>query len=212
MAHNNPGYDIQSRERVATGSSSSRSRAGCRGRRRHDLEEPDPDRAQQARPFILALVRGRRGRLDRGPLPHASIPRPRGCALRSHEGDVRLGATSGTAPNHLRAPQRPSIEHWIELMVERIKAQFHPRTDRPVRLAARAATLDRTRTSTCSWCSTRSRTPTTWPRRYGVAVSDMPVPKDIVVTTPAEILQRGLVVGTVLKPALEDGRTVYARV
>jgi hypothetical protein len=42
-------------------------------------------------------------------------------------------------------------------------------------------------------------------------VSDMPVAKDIVVTTPEEIRRRGHLVGTVLKPALEGGRTVYAR-
>jgi predicted nucleotidyltransferase len=44
-----------------------------------------------------------------------------------------------------------------------------------------------------------------------VAVSDMPVAKDIVVTTPEEIRLRGHLIGTVLKPALEDGRTVYAQ-
>ena len=45
-----------------------------------------------------------------------------------------------------------------------------------------------------------------------VAVSDMPVAKDIVVTTPEEIREHGHLVGSVLKPALETGRTVYARV
>jgi predicted nucleotidyltransferase len=43
------------------------------------------------------------------------------------------------------------------------------------------------------------------------AVSDIPVAKDIVVTTPAEIAKRGHVVGSVLRPALREGRTLYSR-
>jgi predicted nucleotidyltransferase len=40
---------------------------------------------------------------------------------------------------------------------------------------------------------------------------DLPVPKDIIVTTPAEIARRGDVVGTVLRPALRQGRVLYER-
>ena len=36
-------------------------------------------------------------------------------------------------------------------------------------------------------------------------------PKDVVVTTPDEIARRGNVVGTILEPALREGRTVYRR-
>ncbi len=81
------------------------------------------------------------------------------------------------------APQRPSIEHWIELMVERIKAQFHPerivlfgshargdaRLDSDVDLLV---VLDEIENSHDVATAIR------------VAVSDMPVAKDIVVTTP----------------------------
>ncbi len=42
-------------------------------------------------------------------------------------------------------------------------------------------------------------------------VSDFPVSKDIVVTTPDEISRRGHVVGTVLHDALREGRVVYER-
>jgi predicted nucleotidyltransferase len=43
------------------------------------------------------------------------------------------------------------------------------------------------------------------------AVADLPMGKDIVVTTPEEIARRGELVGTVLRPALKDGRDVYVR-
>ncbi len=45
----------------------------------------------------------------------------------------------------------------------------------------------------------------------GVAVGDLPIAKDIVVTTPAHIAQRGHVIGTVLRPALRDGKVLYQR-
>lgn len=40
---------------------------------------------------------------------------------------------------------------------------------------------------------------------------DLPVAKDVVVTTPEIISRSGDVVGTVLSYALEEGRTVYER-
>jgi predicted nucleotidyltransferase len=40
---------------------------------------------------------------------------------------------------------------------------------------------------------------------------DMPVAKDIVVTTPEEIERRGDLVGTVLRPALREGKVLYER-
>ena len=41
------------------------------------------------------------------------------------------------------------------------------------------------------------------------ALGDIPVCKDIVVTTPDEIARRGHVLGTVLHAALREGRVVY---
>ena len=41
------------------------------------------------------------------------------------------------------------------------------------------------------------------------ALGDLPVAKDIVVTTPDEIARRGDLVGSVLRPALREGRTLY---
>lgn len=43
------------------------------------------------------------------------------------------------------------------------------------------------------------------------SLSEMPVSKDIVVTTPEEISHRGGVAGTVLHAALREGRVVYER-
>jgi predicted nucleotidyltransferase len=44
------------------------------------------------------------------------------------------------------------------------------------------------------------------------ALGDLPLSKDIIVTTPAEIATRGNLVGSILRPALLEGRTVYERV
>lgn len=42
-------------------------------------------------------------------------------------------------------------------------------------------------------------------------LGDMPLPKDIVVTTPDEIARRGQIVGTVLRSALREGTVVYGQ-
>ncbi len=43
------------------------------------------------------------------------------------------------------------------------------------------------------------------------ALRDLPVGKDIIVTSPEEIERRGDLVGSILRPALRDGRTFYER-
>jgi len=43
------------------------------------------------------------------------------------------------------------------------------------------------------------------------ALNGVPVSKDIVVTTPEEIAQRGEVIGLVLRPALREGKVIYER-
>lgn len=43
------------------------------------------------------------------------------------------------------------------------------------------------------------------------ALRDLPVSKDIVVTTPDEIARRGDLIGPVLRPALRDGKVLYER-
>lgn len=55
------------------------------------------------------------------------------------------------------------------------------------------------------------------PDKHRIAVDirrllrDMPVGKDIVVTTPDEIARRGHMVGTVIRAALREGIVVYER-
>ena len=43
------------------------------------------------------------------------------------------------------------------------------------------------------------------------ALNDSPVPKDIIVTTPEEIARRGSLVGSILRPALREGRVIFER-
>ena len=45
----------------------------------------------------------------------------------------------------------------------------------------------------------------------GAALADVSLAKDIIVTTPGEIADRGHVVNTVLRSALREGRVVYER-
>ena len=45
----------------------------------------------------------------------------------------------------------------------------------------------------------------------GVAVNDIPMPKDIVVTTPEDFEWQKEIVGTIERPAVREGRLVYAR-
>ncbi len=42
-------------------------------------------------------------------------------------------------------------------------------------------------------------------------LADAPLPKDVIVTTEAEIAQRRDAIGSVLRPALREGITVYER-
>jgi len=42
-------------------------------------------------------------------------------------------------------------------------------------------------------------------------LADLPVSKDIIVTTPDEIARRGHLVGTILRPALREGKVLYGR-
>jgi predicted nucleotidyltransferase len=43
------------------------------------------------------------------------------------------------------------------------------------------------------------------------SLDDFPVSKDVIVTTPDEIERRGRLVGSLLRPALREGRTIYER-
>jgi predicted nucleotidyltransferase len=40
---------------------------------------------------------------------------------------------------------------------------------------------------------------------------DLPMPKDLIVTTPQEIARRGQMIGSILQPALAEGKVLYER-
>lgn len=44
------------------------------------------------------------------------------------------------------------------------------------------------------------------------AIADVPIPVDVIVTDVDEIDRRGHIVGTVLRPALREGKVVYERI
>lgn len=52
-------------------------------------------------------------------------------------------------------------------------------------------------------------------RQQAIAIrailTDLPIAKDIIVTTPQEIEEYGDLVGTVLRPALREGKLLYDR-
>ncbi len=45
----------------------------------------------------------------------------------------------------------------------------------------------------------------------GIALHDIRIPKDIIVATPDEVERRKNLVGTIIRPALEEGKVLYAR-
>jgi superfamily II DNA or RNA helicase/predicted nucleotidyltransferase len=210
MAHNNPGYDVLSRDPITDALVFLEVKGRVLGADEVTvsknqlltaLNKPDA--------FILALV----AVADDDTTEVRYLQRP----CRGHE-EALFGVTKVVFDwNDLWAradppapPERPPVEHWIDLMVERISTQFHPqrivlfgshargeaRPDSDIDLLV---VLDEVENSHETAVQMR------------IAVSDLPVGKDIVITTPEEIARRGHLIGTVLRPALKDGRTVYAR-
>lgn len=95
-------------------------------------------------------------------------------------------------------------------MVERIVAKFHPL--RIVLFGSRARGTDTPDSDidllvVLQHVADKRRTAVEIRR----VLADMPVCKDIVVTTPDEIAQRGDVPGSVLRPALRDGKVLYGQ-
>ena len=45
----------------------------------------------------------------------------------------------------------------------------------------------------------------------GVALHDIRIPKDIIVATPDEVERRKNLIGTIIRPALEEGKVLYGR-
>ena len=103
-----------------------------------------------------------------------------------------------------------TTETVIETMVERIVARFQPAR---ILLFGSRARGTANRWSDVDLLVVMEEV--TDKRRAAVemgrVLSDLPVSKDIIVTTPEEITRRGHLVGTVLRAALRDGKVVYDR-
>lgn len=96
----------------------------------------------------------------------------------------------------------------IQTMVERIVRQFHPLRVILFGSHARGAAVAESDVDLLVVLREVSDK-----RRAAVeirrALGDLPAAKDIFVTTPEEIVGRGDLVGSVLRPALREGRTLY---
>jgi len=107
-------------------------------------------------------------------------------------------------------PKTLTVDEAVSIVVERIVSAFSP--DRIVLFGSQARddakpdsdfdflvvlpTCDDRRAATVSMMRT---------------VADLPISKDILVTTPQELETRGRLRSTVLYAAMKDGKTVYAR-
>jgi len=105
---------------------------------------------------------------------------------------------------------KPSIERQIKQMVRRIVRQFHP--ERVILFGSHA----RGNAGPDSDVDLLVVMPVEGSRRekaveIGVALHDIRVPKDIIVTTPEDFDWRKDIVGTVERPATQEGKVLYAR-
>jgi len=105
---------------------------------------------------------------------------------------------------------RMTADEAIKIMVERIAGRFSPdriilfgsrtrgdaRSDSDVDLLVVLPVCDNRRAATISIMK---------------LLADLPVGKEIVVTTPEELETRGKLASTVLYPALHEGKVLYAR-
>jgi len=103
------------------------------------------------------------------------------------------------------------MEAAIAEIVRRIASRFHP--DRVILFGSRARGEARpfSDVDLLVVMPVSRRDKARMEIEIGVAVEDIPVPKDIVVVSPAEVERFRDIPGTLLKPALRDGRVMYAR-
>ncbi len=106
--------------------------------------------------------------------------------------------------------QATNVEPTVATMVARIADEFEP--DRIVLFGSRA----RDEATASSDVDLLVVMPDGTDRREAaiamrVAVGDLPLAKDIIVTTPDEIARRAHIVGTLLRAALREGKVVHER-
>lgn len=103
----------------------------------------------------------------------------------------------------------PNVERAIQEMVRRIVRQFQP--ERIILFGSRgrgAAGPDSDVDLLVVMPAARKREKAV---EIGVALHDIPVPKDIIVTTPEDYEWRKEVIGTIEWPATREGKVLYVR-
>ena len=103
-----------------------------------------------------------------------------------------------------------SIDRAVRTMVRRIVRQFHP--DRVILFGSRA----RGKAGPDSDVDLLVLMPVEGPKhkkqvQIRVALHDIRVPKDIIVTTPEDFEWRKEIPGTIEYPAVKEGKLLYAR-
>lgn len=99
---------------------------------------------------------------------------------------------------------------WLQVMTDRIVQQFDPLQIILFGSYARGeATADSDIDLLVVFSALKHKRETTIAIRSILA--DIPIAKDIVVTTPVEIAEYGDLVGPILRPALREGKVIYER-
>jgi predicted nucleotidyltransferase len=103
-----------------------------------------------------------------------------------------------------------TTEHAIQLMVQRLVERFDP--DQIILFGSQA----RGTAGPGSDVDLLVIMPVTGSKRarqleLRMALHDIAVPKDIILATPDEVARRRDIVGTLIRPALREGRVLYAR-
>lgn len=111
----------------------------------------------------------------------------------------------------LRTVKLMNTTDYVEIAKNRIVERFHPLR---VLLFGSQARQEARKGSDIDLLVVMSETVDK--RQIAVAIrrslNDLPISKDIIVTTTDEIERRGDLIGTVLRPALREGKVIYERV